>query len=203
MSVFDIKNILSSPTVYGFFSNIVASSKTYSIITKEYIKPNIGDKILDIGCGICRILNFLPRVEYFGFDTNNRYIKAAKNKYGNRGTFVCDKINDDLLKKISNYDIVLALCVLHHLDDSQALQLFEIAKTVLKIGGRLITLDNCYIENQSKLARWFMSQDRGKYVRTREDYINIASKVFTQIETHNRNDLLRIPYDHIIIQCTA
>lgn len=199
----DIRNILSSPSIYSYFSNIIVPGKTYSVITKEYIKPCKGDRILDIGCGIGRILSYLPDVEYLGFDANNKYIMAAKKKYGDRGAFICEKAGYELVNKFSNYDIVLALCVLHHLNDSEAIQLFEVAKSALKTGGRLVTLDNCYLDGQSKLARWLMSKDRGKYVRTRSEYVNIASKVFTQVESHIRSDLIFITYDHIIMQCMA
>ncbi len=109
-SLLDIRNILSKPSMYRLFSNIIAPAKTYSVITKEYIKPKEGDKILDIGCGISRILDFLPFVEYLGLDINQRYIKAAIKKYGNRGTFICKKVNEELIKRFSDYDIVLVWC---------------------------------------------------------------------------------------------
>jgi len=203
MKSYDIRNALSRASIYDLFSNILAPRKTYSILSEEYIRPKKGDKILDIGCGISRILDFLPNVEYLGLDMNSAYIATAIKKYGNRGTFVCEKINKELVKRFSDYNIILALGILHHLDDLEAYQLFAIAKNALKPGGRLITFDGCYIKGQSKFTRYLLSKDRGKYVRTRDEYIALASRIFTSIEEYHRSDLLSVTYNHIIIECTA
>jgi cyclopropane fatty-acyl-phospholipid synthase-like methyltransferase len=39
------------------------------------------------------------------------------------------------LRSSSHFDIVLAIGVLHHLDDAEVLQLFKIAHAALKNGG--------------------------------------------------------------------
>jgi len=200
---FDLRNILSWPAAYGFFSNIIAPGKTYPIITKEYIRPKEGDKVLDIGSGISRISDFLPSVEYFGLDMNQRYVEAAIKRYGDKGIFIYGKIDSDLPVRYSYYDIVLALGVLHHLDDAEASRLFAAAKRILRPGGRLVTLDGFYSDGQSKLVHYFLSADRGKYIRTREAYLAIATRFFTRIQEHVRRDLSVMPYDHIIMECTA
>ena len=199
----NIQGILFIPSIYRLFTNIIAPEKFYSTITNEFIKPKKGDRVLDIGCGICTILDFLPFVEYSGVDISQRYIKAAIKKYGNRGTFICGNISDELFKGFSDYDIVLAIGVVHHLNNCQANQLFEVAKKALKPGGRLITLDGCYVTGQSPFVRYLLSKDRGKYVRTADEYLAIASKTFASIKEHHRNNLLLIPYNHIILECTA
>lgn len=196
-------NILSIPSMYRLFTDIVAPAKYCSIITNEFIKPKKGDRVLDLGCGICKILDFLPFVEYSGVDVNQRYIKAAIKKYGNRGTFICENVSNELSKGFSDYDIVLALGIVHHLDDCQVSQLFEIAKKALKPKGRLITLDGCYVAGQSPFTRYLLSKDRGKYVRTIDEYLAMASKTFAFVKEHHRNNLISIPYNHIILECTA
>jgi len=75
----------------------------------KYVKPKDGDKILDIGCGTADILEYLPNVEYLGFDMNNRYIQFALQKYGNRGKFFCKKVNLDVLDNKVLFDIIMAL----------------------------------------------------------------------------------------------
>ena len=44
-------------------------------------------------------------------------------------------------------------------------------------------------------------KDRGKFVRTREEYLRLASARFPKVEPHLRHDLLRIPYTHLIMRC--
>ncbi|MFH1800877.1 MAG: class I SAM-dependent methyltransferase [Candidatus Omnitrophota bacterium] len=199
----DLRNILSWPLAYGFFSNILAPGKTYPIVAKEYIKSQAGDRILDLGCGIARILNYLPCVEYTGLDMNRRYIEKAKKTYGERGAFVCEEVSAELIDRFKDHDIVLALGVLHHIDDAKAEQLFKIAKSALKAGGRLITFDGCYVHRQNRFARYLLSKDRGKYVRTKDEYVAIASRVFSRVAVDVRTDLIFIPYNHIIMECSA
>jgi hypothetical protein len=91
--------------------------------------------------------------------------------------------------------------ILHHLDDGEALQLFHLAQTALKPGGRLITLDGVFVQKQSPCARYIISKDRGQNVRTQQGYLQLASQVFSTITTSIRHDLLRIPYTHIILEC--
>jgi len=53
----------------------------------------------------------------------------------------------------------------HHLDDAEATKLFDLARSVLRPAGRLITFDGCYVPGQSPAARWILSRDRGQFVR--------------------------------------
>jgi len=198
----DIRSILEFSATYRFFSSIVGGRARFLYI-KEYVKPKYGDKILDIGCGPGDILKYLPHVEYLGFDINRRYIEKATKKFGNRGRFICKKLSRELREEFSDFDIVLATGILHHLDDDEAIQLFKLALSALNPGGRLITLDGCYMKEQSCLATFILSKDRGRYVRTKDEYVTLASKVFRDIKVSIHDDLIRIPYTHIIMECRA
>ena len=204
ISLPDIRSILAFPAIYRLFSNIVGGNAR-SLYVEKYIRPRDGDRILDIGCGSADILSYLPNVEYVGLDMSQTYINSAKKRFGNRGTFLTKKVNKDSNNELSSFDfdIVLASGVLHHLNDGEAIQLFDLARSALKVGGRLITLDGCYIKGQSWLARFILSKDRGKYVRTRDQYLGLARKLFTHIKVFIHHDLIRIPYTHIIMECTA
>jgi len=172
---------------------------------KKYIRPREGDKILDIGCGTADILAYLPTVEYVGLDMNEAYINYAKKRFGHKGIFLASKVDGKAINEFSlyDYDIVLATGLLHHLNDDEALRLFELASSALKPGGRLITLDGCYVKGQSWLARLIISRDRGKYVRNQDEYLSLASNFLKDIQVSIHHDLIRIPYTHIVMECTA
>ncbi len=197
-----MQTILRFPRVYVLFSTII-SGNVFSVYVKKYVRPKKGDKILDIGCGTAEILSYLPEVEYVGMDINRDYIDYAKKRFGNKGQFLNQKVKKGLADELSlvGFDHVLAKGVLHHLNDDQAIQLFELSSMVLKQGGRLITFDGCYVQGQSWLTRLILSKDRGKYVRTKHEYLGLASKSFKNIQFSIHNDLIRIPYTHIIMEC--
>ena len=96
---------------------------------------------------------------------------------------------------------MLALAILHHLDDTEALQLFRIAHGALKAGGKLVTLDGVWTDDQSRAARYVQSRDRGQFIRDEKGYVNLAAQVFTVIQPTIHHKLLRIPYTHIILAC--
>lgn len=199
----NLLTLQDNPVIYALSQFVVGGFAAQSRYIKEYVRPKKNDRILDIGCGTGDILRFLSDVKYVGFDMHQRYIDSAKRNFGNRGTFLCKKVSKDLAAELSEFDIVLAYGVLHHLSDNEALQLFELARSVLKPQGRLVTLDGCYTEEQSLFRRYLLSKDRGRYVRTKKGYFDLISKVFTDIKMSIRNDFLRIPYTHIIMECVA
>lgn len=195
--------ILSQPSVYTAFRNLLRNQEHCNDYITTYLRPQKGNKLLDIGCGKADILADLPEVDYTGFDLSPRYIKAARERFGNKGTFFCGRISRDTVPADQSYDLVLAKGVLHHLNDSEAIELFNLAKAILKPTGRLVTLDGCYTENQSTIAKFFLSQDRGKYVRQSSGYIELARSVFPQVQSALRTDFLRIPYTHLIMDCSS
>jgi cyclopropane fatty-acyl-phospholipid synthase-like methyltransferase len=199
-----MRNILNFPRIYNVFSKVIRSDAR-SVYVEKYVRVKEGDKILDIGCGTADILLNLPRVDYYGLDVNQAYIEHAQKRFAGHGVFLTAQIDKDIIRKysLSDFDIALATGVVHHLNDNEALALFEVAKAALKPGGRLITLDGCYMKNQSRISRFILCKDRGKYVRTKDEYLNLASTYFKRIQVSIHHDLLRIPYTHIIMECAA
>jgi len=201
LTQFNLKSILSVPGIYRFLQYAIAGSAGYEGFVDQYVRPQAGDRILDIGCGPGDIVTYLDDVNYIGFDENPQYIESAKDRFGDRATFYCSKVSNSTLEENASFDIVLAVAILHHLDDVEALQLCQLAGAALKPGGRFISLDACYTPDQSPLAKLIISQDRGQYVRNRESYLRIVSQVFPNIHVSIRHDRLRIPYTHVILEC--
>jgi SAM-dependent methyltransferase len=195
-----IRSVLSLPIVYRAFWNLLGGPKYFGIFVDEYVRPEAGARILDIGCGPGTTPQYLPKVEYVGFDSSPEYIESARRRFP-QGTFVCDKVSEYTLSQRSYFDVVLAVGIIHHLDDVEARQLFHIAHQALKPGGRLVTLDGVLTTNQSPVARYLVSQDRGEFVRDQEGYVRIARQSFSDVRPAIRQDLSRVPYTHIIMEC--
>lgn len=196
-----IRFLLQNPHIYRFMRFTIGGTKASQILVDSYIRPKTGDKILDIGCGPGDILEFLPPVDYWGFDFNEEYINSARKRFLNRGQFFCKKVCRDAMPGEGVFDIVLAIGIFHHLTDKEAIEMFELADTLLKPDGRFITFDGVYTPGQGFFTRFFLLNDRGKYVRTEDQYRAIAQKYFADIHVSIRDDLLRLPYTHIIMEC--
>ena len=193
---------LSLPAGYRLFGWMVGGGSAWRTYLAEYVKPAPGDKILDIGCGPADVLNYLPAVNYTGLDISPEYIGSAKKRFGSRGRFCCGDVGLAAIEgEQGTFDLVLAIGVIHHLDDAQAARLFDLARLALRPTGRLVTYDGCYVPQQSRIARWLLAKDRGKFVRTREEYLRLALARFSKVEPHLRHDLLRMPYTHLIMRC--
>ena len=194
--------LLNLQAGYRLFRWMVGGESAWKIYLGEYVKPAPGDKILDIGCGPADVLNYLPAVNYTGLDISPEYIGSAKKRFGSRGRFCCGDVGLAAIEgEQGTFDLVLAIGVIHHLDDAQAARLFDLARLALRPTGRLVTYDGCYVPRQSRIARWLLAKDRGKFVRTREEYLRLALTRFSKVEPHLRHDLLRVPYTHLIMRC--
>jgi len=194
--------LLSLQAGYRLFRWMVGGESAWKIYLGEYVKPAPGDKILDIGCGPADVLNYLPAVNYTGLDISPEYIDSARKRFGSKGRFLCGDVGLATIEgEQGAFDLVLATGVIHHLDDTQATKLFDLARLILRPAGRLVTYDGCYVPQQSRIARWLLAKDRGKFVRTREEYLRLALARFSNVEPHLRHDLLRIPYTHLIMHC--
>ena len=196
-----VYSILSIPFIFDAYQKLIGSDDFMKRYVREFICPFPDARILDIGCGTAQVLKYLPEnIEYVGYDLNPDYIEEASKKYKGRGDFYCERISDFSITKVNYFDIALAGGVLHHINDEEAKKLFEMTSHLLKPGGCLITYDGVYIEGQSKLAKYILSKDRGKYVRTHKQYINLARNSFSNIESLIIHDMYKIPYTAIIMK---
>ena len=198
-----MKALLEKPALYELFSRAVGARSSRETFVRTYVRPRPGDQVLDVGCGPADILEQLPALAYFGFDISPSYIESATRRFGDRGRFFCERVSEAraFLDREGQFDIVLAIGILHHLDRDEALDLFRIAKRALKPGGRLVTLDPCYAPGQSAIARYLASRDRGQFVRDEQGYRELAQAEFPAVTSSVRHDLLRMPYTHIILEC--
>ncbi|MDB5049474.1 MAG: Methyltransferase protein [Fibrobacteres bacterium] len=200
-----IRRLLASPAVYDFFQDLVGARRARLRWIRECLKPFAGARILDIGCGTAELLKLLPSdIEYTGFDMSPAYIEAARRRYGDRGRFTCERAGVFEASAADGpasggFDIAMAFGVLHHLDDEEARQVFLGARKALKPGGRMVTFDPAFVPDQSVLARFAASRDRGRNVRSPEAYAALGRAAFPEIAVSVWHGALRIPYDHAIL----
>lgn len=198
-----IRSILSNPHFYNMFQNIMGScgSSGRQDFTTNFIRACPGDRLLDVGCGTAQILEYLPEgIDYWGYDINAEYIAAAQTKFGRKGRFACRILEESELDEIPPFDIVIASGLLHHLNDDNAKNILRLARLALKQGGRFVSKDPAYAMGQNPIARFLISQDRGRNVRDAAGYLGLARHEFPRAEGMVRHRIW-IPYTYWIMEC--
>jgi SAM-dependent methyltransferase len=193
---------LKVPFLYDTFQGAVGGNAFRRKLIQNHVRAKLGDKVIDIGCGPARALQCLPEVEYLGLDINPQYIASARRTHASKGTFVVgdtQSLQGDL--RFKDADIVIAIAVLHHLQDEDAVQCIRFAYDALKSGGRFISHDPCWISNQGAFSKYIMSHDRGRNIRTDQQYCQLAAKFFTNIDAWVDTKPMRIPYVTVVLEC--
>jgi len=201
----DPRRLLASAWVYRTAQALVRGDASYERIAEDHLRAKPGDRVLDIGCGPAEILGHLPDVEYLGLDASPQYIDWARKRHGMRGRFLCQTLDNAELEELGagSFDLVLAYGLVHHLDDTEARAFFALARSALRPTGRLVTIDGCYVPEQSGFVRGLLERDRGRHVRTAEAYQDLARSSFGTVDAQIRHDLFRMPYTLIVIECSA
>lgn len=198
-----MKSLLSFPSVYEWFQRLLGAKRSRERLCTEHLKIKKGERVLDIGCGPATILQTLNEdIHYVGIDLSQSYIDQARARFGNRATFLCCPVDEVNPEKLGGYfDIVMAIGLIHHLNDDEARTLFRLAAAKLKPTGRFCSFDGCFTSKQHPFARWMLRNDRGKYVREQAAYESLAATAFADVQATVAHDFLRIPYTHIILEC--
>lgn len=106
---------------------------------QKYVATNEDFRVLDIGCGDGRFLDFLPFKHKFGVDVSRIGVEIAKKR--GIDAQVVDIEHEKLPHKSNSFDLVFCMEVLEHLFDISLL-LSEI-KRVLRQGGHVhVTVPN-------------------------------------------------------------
>lgn len=179
-----VHRILNLPWCYALILGVSGAGEGRREFFSKHAKIPRGSRILEIGCGHCKNIEYMPEgVEYTGCDYNPRYIEYARRKYSNLGRFFCLSAEELAQQSLGEFDIALVVSVLHHLNDAQVLALAAGARAALRPDGYLLAWEPCWRAGQHWLDRLMLSLDRGRFVRTVDEYANLLGKAFGRIQT--------------------
>lgn len=203
------KRLLSLLYAYIFFQKMVGTPRAKKWIAENFWRAATVEKVVDIGCGPGIALHYLPQdIEYVGFDISEKYIETAQRVHAGKkyATFLQASVHSLLEThddRLANSDLVICSGLLHHLNDDETIEVFLLAREILKPGCRLVCTEPVFTVHQSAFSRWLMSKDRGCNIRTEQQYKDLLSKVFDRYSTNIGLGLIRIPYVHIFLEAWA
>jgi SAM-dependent methyltransferase len=198
-----LRAVLASPLRYNALQDLMGGRRCRREFVATHIRPQAGDRLLDIGCGTAQLLDYLPGdIQYEGYDPSSAYIDFARKHHGARGTFHCGLYDDAAASRHAPFDIIIASGLLHHMDDGDVAKLLALVKRSLAQAGRFITIDPVYCAGQNPLARLLIDCDRGQNVRKGEQYSALMAAQFSRVSAtlvHRKWP----PYTHWIMECMA
>lgn len=179
----DPRKALELPSFYNFFQWAVRADKSRRKFVQEHIAPLGKTRVLEVGCGTGTNCGWMPtEVEFVGCDLNKAYIEYAQKRYGNRAEFYATPVGQLASLQLKPFKVIIALALLHHLNDAEVLTLCDEVKPLLEPGGMLMTGDPCFLREQGRLERFVTSCDRGKHLRYPEQYRDLLAQRFPVVE---------------------
>lgn len=172
----------------------MGGDRYWSHLVHDFARVEPGMRVLDVGCGPARVIEHLPEgVDYVGVDHNGLCIRQAERRFGSRGRFICTEAS--LIGELGGaFDAILAMGLLHHLEDREALAMLEGAGRLLSPSGKLITADVVDVPDATTSAAWLLARDRGDYVRDASGYGRLIGRCFDAVSSSVSRDLLRVPF---------
>ncbi|MGE0549193.1 MAG: class I SAM-dependent methyltransferase [Kofleriaceae bacterium] len=192
----------SIPWVYSQAQSLIGADRARRTLIERYLGSLANADVIDLGCGPGDIVPHLGARSYVGYDPSDAYITAARRKHPSAEFHVAG-VEHVAARETRTFQLAIAIGVVHHLDDATATALFRTARAVLAPGGRCVTIDPVFVAGQRWIARTLARLDRGQHVRDVASYTALARSAFDRVEVDQRGDLLRVPYDHLIITCTV
>jgi cyclopropane fatty-acyl-phospholipid synthase-like methyltransferase len=196
-----VELLLGRHTVYRLFRKLTGSDNVNREFVLQYVRPESGDEILDIGCGPADVFELMPQARYTGIDLSENYIASARRRFGNRAAFLCADLASLEQQRRGSFDRIICMGVMHHLSDDKVEGMLKTVCRMLKPNGRFISYDPCFTEPQHPVARWIHRHDRGQFVRFVSEYEALISRVFDSYRMHIRTDMCRVPSTVVIFEC--
>jgi len=186
---------LRLPQLYNLLQRLVGGGRDRAAFVTTHVIFRSDEKVVDAGCGTGSALEFLPPVNYFGFDPNPQYVRAARSRYGSRGEFLCGDASSPRVRELAHdADAFLSLGVLHHLTDQQIREILSLARACLRPSGRFIFYEPCFSANDHWVGRIFMRLDRGGNIKTDQAWRALISEYFATVEEYIRRPVYLFRY---------
>ena len=191
-------SVLDLARGFELYQGLVGASRSKRRFVEGFVRPQAGDRVLDLGCGTGALLGFMPEgVEYVGVDVDERYIAAARKRYGTRAEFVCADGRATNPRARTTSPLPTASSTTSN--DAQARSLLDVATAA----SRFVAAEPCTAPGSDALERWVMAHDRGRFIRNEEVYLDLVRTAFPQVSAELVPGTYRIPFTLVVLDGRA
>lgn len=140
--------------------------RRYRLLLERHVPVQPGDRLLDVGCGVGAFQGDFA-CTYIGVDYNADYMRNAVQSGGPGRFAAMDATRLAFADEV--FDRVVTIAVLHHLSDSQVLDILAEAQRVAKPGAGLHIVEAILpVRPGDRLKEWIFRHDRGRHPRSLE-----------------------------------
>ncbi|KUO68984.1 MAG: hypothetical protein APF77_19615 [Clostridia bacterium BRH_c25] len=145
----------------------------YNTLKDDFSFKNM--KVIDFGCGVGSSASLFPPSSYLGLDCDNKRVEYARkiNPEYNFGLLMGNK----LPVPDASVDYILIISVLHHIASKDIRNYLNEFRRVLSGKGKILVIEPCLYKG-THLSNFYMSWfDKGKYIRTEDEYIELFAQL--------------------------
>jgi len=157
--------IVGTPSIWLLVQKVLGYPEAKEAMYRSAIAGR--GTLLDFGCSSGHLGRAFAGVEYYGVDTDERGIAAARKRWENQPQmhWICANILDRPFPP-GEFDQVLVGCTVHHLSDSALVPILRELAFCLRPNGILHIFDPVRQKKDGIGPRMLRKLDRGKYTRT-------------------------------------
>jgi SAM-dependent methyltransferase len=189
--------LLEGATPYALLQRALGAHRVQRALVDHFLDIEPGMRILDVGAGTGALRAALPECSYTALEPNSAYVAAMRDQFAGSDVTVVEGTTREMTRINGEFDRIVMIALLHHLDDATATEAFGNAAQLLAPGGRVVTMDNCFHSGQARVARTLAKMDRGANVRQAPAYAGLATPAFRNVRSSLSTGLLRVPYSHV------
>jgi len=188
----------ANATSYELVQRLV--SLNYRVFLRELRIENFFNprkSYLDVGCGTGFLRDYLREADYLGVDLNPKYIAAAQRKRGNYFQ-VGNALELDTISR--QFDRVVCVGLLHHLDDGQVRKALTQCCARLKPGGEIFIIDALMPEGKNPVGRALRESDNGAFVRPLAGWKALFA---AELDIRALRPAAQWPFDYVFLRATG
>jgi SAM-dependent methyltransferase len=168
-----VQQVMAHPFVYDVIRPMAVGGVDLSPLYDQIQSPDA--VILDVGCGTGSALRYLSSFQsYTGMDTDPVAIEHARARFGSaRVAFSAQMCTPADVRRLAPSHVVLA-GVLHHLRDSEVVELFAALLESPRL-EQVLTADIVFLPRHP-VGNLLASLDRGRFCREERGYLALVEQ---------------------------